>query len=195
VSGQPDDLAVATGFGDGDVPHLFGMSGKRWLRELPVPEAASVLGLARFDEERWLVAGRRRGGGAFAGLYSPLRWEVQFLANPAVRTFTSCAAVADVGVGVVVGAEGRALRVTAGTVDESTVPGSPDLSAVVVEPNQRAWCSSLGRVWTETPQEPGRWSLAWEDERFRVPIISLFSDGRRVIGVAADGAVIEGCEY
>ncbi|HVU05028.1 MAG TPA: serine/threonine-protein kinase [Polyangiaceae bacterium] len=195
ISGHPDDLCVATAVGEGFTPFLYGLSGKRWLRELPVPEAASLLGLARFDEERWIVAGRRRGGGAFAGLYSPLRWEVQPLPSPPIRTFTACAAVAEVGVGVVVGAEGRTLRINAGALEESIVPGEPDLSAVVVEPNQRAWTSSLGRMWVQTPQDPGRWTRAWEDQTWRVPIISLFADGRRVIGVAADGAVIEGCEY
>jgi serine/threonine protein kinase len=195
VSGQPDDLAIAVGDDPLGGPILFAMSGKRWLRELPLPEVASILGSARFDEERWIVVGRRRGGGAFAGLYSPLRWEVQQLAAPSVRTFTACAAVAEVGVGVVVGASGTTLRVNAGTLEESSVPGAPDLSAVVVEPNQRAWTTSLGRVWVQTPQDPGRWSCAWEDATWRVPIVSLFADGRRVLGVGADGAVIEGCEY
>jgi serine/threonine protein kinase len=200
VSGHPDDLAVAIGIGDAQTPFLYGMSGKRWLRELPVPEAASLLGLARFDEERWIVAGRRRGGGAFAGLYAPLRWEMQALqgaqrAAQQIRTFTACAAVAEVGVGVIVGAEGRTLRINSGAMEESIVPGEPDLSSVVVEPNQRAWTTSLGRIWVQTPQDPGRWSRAWEDESWRIPIVSMFADGRRVIGVAADGAVIEGCEY
>ena len=85
--------------------------------------------------------------------------------------------------------------VKACAMEESTVPGEPDLSSVVVEPNQRAWTTSLGRIWVQTPQAPTHWSRAWEDTSWRVPIISLFSDGRRVIGVAADGAVIEGCEY
>jgi serine/threonine protein kinase len=196
VSGHPEDLAVSIGTLDDQPPLLFGMSGKRWLREFPVTDAASLLGIARFDEERWIVAGRKRGGGAFAGLYSPLRWEMQVLTAPNVRTFTACAAVAEIGVAVVVGARGSVLRVGSGpSIEESTVPGEPDLSAVVVEPNQRAWTTSLGRIWVQTPQDPARWTRAWEDQAFRVPIISLFADGRRVIGVAADGAVIEGCEY
>ena len=195
VSGHPDDIAVAIGAHDDQGPVLWSMSGKRWLRELPLPEAASLMGLARFDEERWIVAGRRRGGGAFCALYAPLRWETYPLHAPNVRTFTACAAVAEVGVGVVVGAEGSTLRVNAGALEESIVPGEPDLSAVVVEPNQRAWTTSLGSIWVQTPQDPTRWSRAWEDQSWHVPIISLFSDGRRVLGVAADGAVIEGCEY
>jgi len=195
VNGQPDDLCVAVGTKPDEPPTLFAISGKRWLKELPLPDAASVLGVARFDEERWLVVGRKRGGGAFAGFFSPLRWEVQQLAAPAVRTFTACAAVAEIGVGVIVGADGSALRVNSSSVEESAVPGNPDLSAVVVEPNLRAWASSLGHVWVQTPQESSRWSRAWSDDSWGVPIISLFADGRRVIGVAADGAVIEGCEY
>jgi serine/threonine protein kinase len=195
VSGNPDDLAVALGSIDDEGPYVFAMSGKRWLRELPVPEAASILGVSRFDEERWIVAGRKRSGGAFAGLYAPLRWEIHPLPAPQVRTFTACSAVAEVGVGVIVGAEGSTLRVNAGAFDESRVPGEPDLSAVVVEPNQRAWTTSLGSVWVQTPQDPTRWARAWQSDAWRVPIISLFADGRRVIGVAADGAIVEGCEY
>ncbi len=195
VSGHPDDIAVAIGSYEDQGPLLWGMSGKRWLRELPIPEAASLMGLSRFDEERWIIVGRRRGGGAFCALYAPLRWETYPFRAANVRTFTACAAVAEVGVGVVVGADGATLRVNAGAIEESTVPGNPDLSAVVVEPNQRAWTTSLGRIWVQTPQEPERWSRAWEDTTWQVPIISLFSDGRRVLGVAADGAVIEGCEY
>jgi serine/threonine protein kinase len=195
VSGNPDDIAVAVGYVEGHAPLLFGMSGKRWLRELPIPGATSLMGLSRFDEEHWIVVGRRREGGAFAGLYDPLRWELHPVATPAVRTFTACASVAEVGVGVMVGAQGSALRVRAGALEQSTVPGTPDLSAVVVELNQRAWTTSLGHVWVQTPQDPTRWSLAWQDKGWHVPIISLFADGRRIIGVAADGAVIEGCEY
>jgi eukaryotic-like serine/threonine-protein kinase len=195
VSGHPDDLAVAVGAFEDQPPLLFGMSGKRWLRELPIPEAASIMALSRFDEERWIVVGRKRGGGAFGGLYAPLRWELHPLHAPSVRTFTACAAVAEVGVGVIVGAEGATVRINAGALEQSVVPGEPDLSAVVVEPNQRAWTTSLGRVWVQTPQDPARWSLAWESASWDVPIISLFADGRRVLGVAADGAVIEGCEY
>jgi serine/threonine protein kinase len=195
INGKPDDLAVAIGTYEDHAPLLFGMSGKRWLRELPIPDAASLMALARFDEERWIVVGRRRGGGAFCGLYAPLRWELHPLHVPSVRTFTACAAVAEVGVGVAVGAQGSALRINAGALEESTVPGEPDLSAVVVEPNQRAWTTSLGSIWVQTPQEPARWTRAWEDGSWTVPIVSLFSDGRRVLGISADGGVIEGCEY
>ena len=195
VSGNPDDLAVAVGMVENHPPLLFGMSGKRWLRDLAVPDAMSLMGLARFDEEHWIVVGRKREGGAFAGLYDPLRWEIHPVPAPTVRTFTACAAVAEVGIGVIVGAEGSALRVSAGSLEQSVVPGAPDLSTVIVEPNRRAWTTSLGRMWVQTPQDPRRWSLAWQDQAWRVPIISLFADGRRVIGVAADGAVIEGCEY
>jgi serine/threonine protein kinase len=194
VSGQPEDLACAIASYEGE-PILLGMSGKRWLRELPLQDVAALMGLARFDEERWIVVGRRRGGGAFSALYAPLRWEMYPLHEPAVRTLTACAAVAEVGVGVIVGAQGSTLRINSGALEESRVPGEPDLSAVVVEPNQRAWTTSLGAIWVQTPQDPQRWTRAWEDTSWHVPIISLFSDGRRVLGVAADGAVIEGCEY
>jgi hypothetical protein len=38
----------------------------------------------------------------------------------------------------------------------------------------------------------GSWECAWKDPRWNVPIVSLYADGRRVLGVAADGGMLEG---
>lgn len=194
ASGLPEDLCAVFGSRPGQPPLLLAMSGRRWLRELPLTDVSFLLGLSRLDEERWLVAGRRQSGRGFVALYAPLRWEIEALSAPPVRVYTACATTPEVSAGIVVGAEGRVLRLTDRGIIESAVGGGFDLSAVTLEVNQRAWTSSLGRIWMQTPNTPDRWTVAWEDQRWQVPIVSLFADGRRIIGVAADGAVVEGCE-
>jgi hypothetical protein len=46
--------------------------------------------------------------------------------------------------------------------------------------------------------EPGgsrTWRLAWRDEGWQVPFVSLSADLGRVIGMTADGGILEGrCE-
>ena len=37
-----------------------------------------------------------------------------------------------------------------------------------------------------------KWECTWKDARWNVPIVSLYADGRRVLGVAADGGMVEG---
>jgi hypothetical protein len=192
VSGSPEDIAVGFSVRPNDKPALLAATGRRWLKEMPLTDVSFVLGLARYDDERWLVAGRARDGG-FAGIYSPLRWEVESLTTRDARVFTSCATAPEVGLGLVVGSGGRVLRVTDRGHSESVVPGAPDLSAVVLEVNQRAWVASLGKIWMQLPHSD-HWTCLWQEKSWHVPIVSLFADGVRVIGVAADGAVIEGDE-
>lgn len=194
VNGVVEDLAVVVASDEGHPPLLHGVCGKRWLKPLPATGADFLLDLARYDDERWLVVGRGRGQG-YAALYSPLGWQLDPLPVPKVRSFTGCATAAEACVAVVVGAEGQTFRLSPRGLSPCKVPGDPDLSAVVLELNQRAWTTSLGCIWVQTPQSPDTWQCAWKDDSWHVPIVSLFADGRRVIGVAADGAVIEGCEY
>jgi eukaryotic-like serine/threonine-protein kinase len=194
ASGTPDDLAAAFASRPGGPPVLYGVTHRRWLKPLPLGDVSFVLGLERLDEERWLVAGRRGNGSGYVAIYAPLRWEVQALPVPPVRVFTSCAAAPEIGVGIAVGASGVIIRVDPRGVAPTTVPGSPDLSSAVLELNQRAWVAGRGRLWMQDPRAPGRWTELWHDPSWQVPIISLFADGRRVIGVAADGGIVEGSE-
>lgn len=195
ASGQPEDLAVVVGRRQGTPPLLYATTNKRWLKPLPLRDVSAVIGLSRFDDDRWLLCGRRTDGTGFAGMYSPLAWEVEPIPCPRVRTYVACDAVPEVGMGIVVGSDGHTFRVKDSGIEEGRVPGGPDLSAVVMELNQRAWATSFGKIWVQTPQMADRWACAWERQSFQVPIVSLFADGRRVIGVAADGAVVEGCEF
>jgi eukaryotic-like serine/threonine-protein kinase len=194
ASGTPDDLAAAFAVCEGAPAVLYGVTLKRWLKPLPLGDVSFVLGLERLDEERWLVVGRRATGQGFVAAYAPLRWEIHAAVVPAVRVYTACATVPELGIGVAVGASGAIVEVRPEGVTSSTMPEASDLSAVVVEVNQRAWVAGRGRVWMQDPRRPGQWVALWRDEGWQVPIISLFADGRRVIGIAADGSIVEGSE-
>jgi hypothetical protein len=194
ASGTPDDLAVAFATRPGAAPVLYGICNQRWLKPLPLGDLSYVLGIERLDEERWLVAGRRRNGTGYVGIYSPLRWELQPLTTPNVRAYTSCASAPELGLGLAVGAGGSVVRVDARGASTTSVGGAADLSSVVLEANQRAWVAGRGRLWLQDPRSPSRWAEVWQQGTWQVPIVSLFADGRRIVGVAADGGVVEGSD-
>jgi hypothetical protein len=82
------------------------------------------------------------------------------------------------------------VRAEAGHVQRSVVSEGVDLSAAAIEDGGRLWAASLGKLWLQSPG--AAWECVWRDASFGVPIISLYADGRRVLGVAADGGMIEG---
>jgi serine/threonine protein kinase len=85
-----DDLAVMIGERRGEPPMLFTLVGKRWLRPLPVATASMLTGVARIDDERFLVVGRGVDGDAFAAVFWPLHWSLQRLQTPKSRAFLAC---------------------------------------------------------------------------------------------------------
>ena len=91
ISGDLDDLAVLVGSAPGGPPTLCALSGKRWLKPLPLPDVVVVTSLARIEDAKWLVAGRGADGRGFAALYSPLDWEVERTPRADVRAFLACA--------------------------------------------------------------------------------------------------------
>lgn len=189
VSGDLDDLAVLSGSVRPGVPALFACVGHRWLKPLELRELASLPALARIDDQRWLVAGRERSGRAFLACYCPLEWRIERLVADDVRAYLAAASVPELGVAVVVGARGRVVRVERDELTRATLPEAVDLSAVTLEPSGQAWTASLGRLWV---QSPGGWECAWQDPRWNVPLVSLYADGQRLLGLAADGGMIEG---
>jgi len=192
ISGDFKDLAVVSGLlPNGAGYALFACVGQRWLKPLELPEVASLPALARVDQERWLVAGRERSGKAVVAFYWPLEWRLERLTADEVRAYLAGSSAADAGMGVVVGAGGRVLRAEAGAVTRSVVPDGADLSATALEESGRLWVASLGKVWMQSTPS-GSWECAWKEPRWNVPIVSLYADGRRVLGVAADGGMLEG---
>jgi hypothetical protein len=81
------------------------------------------------------------------------------------------------------------VRVEGAIVTRSAVPDGVDLSATALDDSGQAWKASLGKIWM---QAPAGWECAWKDSRWDVPIVSLYADGRRVLGVSADGGMVEG---
>jgi hypothetical protein len=170
---------------------LFACVGHHWLKPLELPDVASLPALARVDSERWLVAGRERSGRAMLAFYWPLEWRIERLTADEVRAYLAGSSAPLANTGVVVGAGGRVVRAEGGNVLRSSLPDAADLSATALEEGGALWAASLGKLWMQ-PSPGANWESVWKDPRWNVPIISLYADGRRVLGVAADGGMIEG---
>lgn len=192
ASGAPDDLAMLVGARADGSPLLCAMAAGRWAKPAALVKAKSVLGLARIADDRWLVVGRSTRGDGFAITYAPLLWDLERVKTPPARAYLACAGQPDLGLGLVVGAEGRAIRLTSSERIESAVDGSPDLSAASIDPSGRAWAASVGSIWLQPADRPERWSGVWHDPSWTVPFVSIFSDLGRVIAITADGGLVEG---
>jgi hypothetical protein len=191
VSGDFRDLAVVSGVLSSGGFALFACVGQHWLKAFELPDVASLPALARVDQGRWLIAGRERSGRAMLAFYWPLEWRIERLAADDVRAYLAGCSAAAAELGVVVGAGGRVIRAEGSTLTRSTLPDGADLSATALEDSGTIWAASLGKVWMQSAAE-SNWECVWKDARWNVPLISLYADGRRVLGVAADGGMIEG---
>ena len=128
ASGDLGDLACALATRPGSPPLLCGISGGRWLKPLPVPNAASLTTLARLDETRWLVGGRGTDGRGFAGIYAPLRWELEALPRAETRAWLCATSRPERDVSMLVGSHGAVLRRERGDAQVSYLPTPVDLS-------------------------------------------------------------------
>jgi serine/threonine protein kinase len=191
-SGRLDDLVTAVGRRPGEAPCLWAMSGGRWLKPLPLPNVASVAGLARLDDLRWLVVGRRVQGGGFAAIYEPMQWQLKELGVPATRAFMNVAGSLEREIGLLVGSEGFVLRIDADGTTTSRVHGHPDLSACALDVLDREWVTSLGTLWTRGYALGESWRPAWADATWRAPFVSLMADAGLVVAMTADGGIVEG---
>jgi eukaryotic-like serine/threonine-protein kinase len=192
ASGLFDDLVVAVGRRPGLPPALLAMSGRRWLKPLPLDGIQNVAAVLRFDDTRWLVCGRRVQGGAFAALYSPLDWELKFLQTPATRAFVSGSSSVERRLGLIVGSDGTALRTEGDLTTVSIVPGAPDLSASALDVLDREWVASLGTLWTRDPRLAEAWRPAWSDRTWDAPFVSMIADSGRLMAMTANAAIVEG---
>jgi serine/threonine protein kinase len=191
ISGDLKDLAVIAGVLASGAPVLLPCVGQRWLKPLELPDLASLPALAQLDRERWLIAGRERTGGrAYLAYFWPLEWRTEKLQADETRAYLAAAAAPEDAVGVVVGAGGRVVRIEQSSITRATVPDKVDLSATALDDEGRLWAASLGKLWTQT--STGSFECVWKEPRWNVPMVSLYADERRVLGVAADGGMIEG---
>jgi eukaryotic-like serine/threonine-protein kinase len=199
MSGDFEDLAVLVGSSGSGPPHLCARSGERWLKPLPLPEVAVVTSLSRIEDARFLVTGRRTDGAGFAAVYSPLDWEIERLPGASVRVYLSSGGLSDRGTGVAAGAEGAVIWRQGNAVTNEVVEGGHDLSAAGIDAVGRGWAASAGRIWLRRTASvssraltTARWDCIWSDAEWPMPIVSLFPDLGVVIGMTAEGGVIEG---
>lgn len=198
VSGDLNDLAVLVGTDSSGTLTLCAASGRRWLKPLPLHEMAVLSSLARVEDARWLLAGRGQDGRGYTALYSPLDWNVERLDCPNVRAYLSCAGHAERGIGVCTGAEGAVVIREGGKATCEVVDGAHDLSAAGIDAAGRMWTACAGKIWVRRPgasramEGTVRWDCIWKDASWSVPIVSLFTELGGVIGMTADGGVIEG---
>jgi hypothetical protein len=191
-SGDLNDLAVAVGE-SAEGPVLLGLSGRRWMRPLPATAARAITSLARVSDARWLVAGRAREGGAFAGVYSPLDFEVTRIETPPVRAMVACAADPTLELGVIAGSEGGVVWYEGRQAVAERVGRAADISAAAVDSTGTGWIASAGRILMRKRDEDGAsWVTVWREPGATAPIVSLFADVGFLVAVTADGAILEG---
>jgi hypothetical protein len=192
ASGDFDDIAVLVGSRNGESPALYALISRRWLRPLTLKKAEAVSGVARIGEDRWLVTGRKREGGAFVLIYSPLNWDATPAALPPARALLACSGVPDRGVGLAVGSEGLTVWIESDQVRHTTLPDKPDLSATALSVVGNAWAAGAGQIWLGRGGGKPEWWKIWHDASWTAPFISLFADAGIVIGMTADGGIVEG---
>lgn len=188
--GDLEDISVLVTSSRDGVIGVNTYATKRWLRPLPLPDVASISAISRFDDSRWLLAGRKKAGGAYAALYGALDWEIQPIETPKdARAFIACAGRWRKQIGYFVGTQGTVLCRDGDATQTETVPGEPFLSAVAFDPFGRPWSATAGRILYRDDQQG--FINAWSAD-FEAPIVSLFLDVGLCLAMTADGGVIEG---
>jgi len=187
-----DDLLAAVGQRPGEPPSLWGMAARRWMKPVPLEGVAYVASLLRLDDARWLICGRLTQGHGFVAIYSPMQWEVNYLAVPQVRAFVSGATNPDRGLGLIVGSQGVALRVEGQRAVASLAESTPDLTAAAMDVLDREWVASLGRLWVRDPSRDPAWRGVWHDPSWNAPFVSIMADAGMLVAMTADGGILEG---
>ena len=184
-----DDIAVVLGNKPGSPPLLHAIIGKRWLRPLPVTDASMITGLARVDDERWLVVGRSHDGRPYAAYYRPLDWQLDRLPVPEGRVLLACTSRPERHAAVAVGVGGAWLELEGGQPNPVVPAERPDLSCVAIDTLGRHWAAGPGRVWSRGSS--GDWSCVWEHAAWQPPFVSIMAEIGTVIAMTVDGAVLE----
>ncbi|HEY3668933.1 MAG TPA: hypothetical protein VGL19_23210, partial [Polyangiaceae bacterium] len=187
--GSLEDLCVVVGQGPEGPPVLLGLSGGRWLRPFPLPQAAIINALSQVDDERWLVVGREISGRGFAVLYSPLDWSVEALPAPVTRAFIACASRRERDVSLAVGTDGTIVRVERGVSSVTQLDGGADLVCAAIDVLDREWVAGIGAVWASAGGTG--WKRVWHDATWKRPFVSIQADVASVMAMTADGAVLE----
>jgi eukaryotic-like serine/threonine-protein kinase len=184
-----EDIAVVLGEKPHSPPLLYAIVGKRWLRPLPVSDAAMLTSIARIDDTRWLVVGRGSDGRPYAACYRPLDWQLERLAVPDGRALLGAASRPERNMAASVGVGGAGLEIEDGVVSARSATDCPDLSCIAIDPLGRQWAAGPGRVWSR--RASGAWSAVWEHNAWQPPFVSIMAEIGTVIAMTVDGAVLE----
>jgi eukaryotic-like serine/threonine-protein kinase len=190
IDGELDDLAVAVSRPSAGPAELSAVSAGRWLRSMPLPDAAHVASLSRIDDDSWLVVGRAVSGGPYAALYSPLRWQLERIPVSDAPALVASSSQLGRRLAVAVGGRGLLLRVDGGNAELCLLPGAPDLSAVGVDVLGGVWAAGRDGIWYSAAPVSG-FSRVWHDERWSSPFVALAADVGFTIAVSVDGGVVE----
>jgi hypothetical protein len=192
ASGNINDLAVVAASIPGQPPLLFGIASRRWMRQVPLPDVASINGVEQLDDTTWLVVGRNTEGEGFALLYEPLQWEISPVQLPETRAMLACVALPGLGLGAAVGTGGTVAILEERAARLDAIPERPDLSAVAIDQTRTLWASSLGRIYCHELVPGGAWRRAWVDPTWTSPLISLHASPGIVRAMSPDGGILEG---
>jgi hypothetical protein len=91
-----------------------------------------------------------------------------------------------------VGARGRTVWIREDGPVDSVLPQHPSLSAVALDINEQTWAACAGNIWMREAGDRGAWVCAWNSPSWKVPFVSLHADAGFVVGVTANGGIVEG---
>ncbi len=195
ASGDLRDLAVLVFTRPGDPPTLYCLCHGRWLKPLPLEGVSMINAVTRVGDAEWFIVGRTTTGVGYAAYYAPLYWEVRPVAER-TGAMLSCAShersvIAGAVDGFVIAAIDSG---DAGTPElrKHELVGRPPIGAVALDPVQRAWLATPGRVWLGWPARSTPFVPVWTSDDGQTPIVSIYADGGVVYAMTAEGAILEG---
>ncbi len=187
--GELGDLAVVAAEDASRRPVLIGHAARRFMRPMPVEAAASLSGVARIDDQSWLVVGRSVEGRCFAAIYRPLDWTITPIPPPEGRALVAVASRPERRLAVAVGTDGSIVRVERDKHESVNVDGRPDLAAVAIDVVGNEWAAGAGSIWANRAHRG--WKRVWENTTWRPPFISLLAESGMVVAVTVDSGVLE----
>lgn len=190
--GKLDDLLVALEQPPEGPNRLWTLAARRWMKAYELPADVRIATLQRLDDTRWLVAGRHVDAGAYAAVFSPLSFELSELPSPSIRSFIAGASAFERALAIVCGSSGVVLHIDDEGVQTSVVRDGCDLSAVAVDILDREWAATRGLLWSRDASRREGWRPIWGDQNWSAPFVSLLAQPGLVVGMTADGAIIEG---